>query len=412
MIRRLKTRLIILTMISVFVLLAVLVAVMNIVNYTSLIRESDRTLDTLAGTDAPFDSIKPPLPIYPFSDGRSEMRYFSVWLDKNGNVLHADITHTGSVDESDAASFASEVFRSGNKRGFYESFRYLTDSNQRYARVIFLDCGHRLDSFETFLKVSTASAAVGFLVVLLVFFLAASRIIRPIAESYEKQKRFITDAGHELKTPLTIINANVDILEMELNTDSNESLTDIRKQTKRLTALTNDLVYLARMEETEQTVPMVEFPVSETVRESAEPFRARAQAEGKHWECDILPMMTVKGNDKAIRQLVSILLDNALKYSPAGGTVALRLYCQGHAAVLTVYNTCNTEITQAELDRVFDRFYRMDPSRNSDTGGHGIGLSIAKAIVHAHGGKISAAAEDGHSFCVTVSLPIQRGSTP
>lgn len=409
MIRKLKIKLILLTMTSVFLLLTVLVIGMNVVNYSSIARDADRTLGTLAETPLPFPARnKPSLPDRlppdkPFADEQSDTRYFSVLLDREGSLLFSDVSHVGAVGEN-AAAFASEAFAKKGARGFIGTFRYLRIREDAGTRVIFLDCKNQLHAFDTFLVVSVSSAAVGFLLVLLVFTFFSSRIIRPIAESYEKQKRFITDAGHEIKTPLTIIGANVDILEME--SGESESLADIRQQTKRLTALTNDLVYLARMEESEQSVPMVEFPISETVRETAEPFRAPAQAAGKTWICDILPMLTVKGNDKSIRQLVSLLLDNALKYSPAGGTVAIRLFQQGHSAVLTVYNTTAMPIDPETLSRVFDRFYRADPSRNSMTGGHGIGLSIAKAIVSSHGGKITAASDDPHSFRITVTLPM------
>lgn len=415
MIRKLKIKLILLTMTIVLLLLTVLVASMNVVNYSSIVREADDLLDTIAASRLPFPeskarpSGKPDLPDnrfpeQPFLNEHSETRYFSVLLSEDGEVLYTDLSQIGSVSEETAALCATDVFAKNKPRGFLGSFRYLRTQESEYTRMVFLDCGHQLDSFEMFLRVSTASAAVGFLLVLLVFCFFSSRIIRPIAESYEKQKRFITDAGHEIKTPLTIIGANVDILEME--TGSNESLADIRQQTKRLTALTNDLVFLARMEESEHSMPMVDFPISETVRETAEPFRAPAQAAGKTWLCDILPMLTVNGNDKAIRQLVNILLDNALKYSPRGGTVSLRLFSQGHTVVLSVFNTTSAPVRQETLDRVFDRFYRTDPSRNSETGGHGIGLSVAKAIVHSHGGKIAATAETPDSFRITVTLPM------
>jgi len=410
MIKKLKIKLILLTMTSVFLLLFSLVTAMNLVNYSSITREADRLLADLADGRVLFPDEKPPQKPDkphkdpPLSNDHTESRYFSVCVDKDGTFLDADLSEICSIGADTAKAYAEEVYDEDKTRGFYDSFRYLRIETAENTRIIFLDFGHQLGSFDKFLKVSLISAFVGFLVVLLVFVFVSSRIIQPIAESYEKQKRFITDAGHEIKTPLTIIGANVDILEME--TGENESLTDIREQAKRLTSLTNDLVYLARMEESEQTVPMVEFPISETVRETAEPFRALAQAADKTWICDILPMLTIKGNDNAIRQLVSVLLDNALKYSPRGGTVNLRLFQQGHAVVLTVFNTTAVPIDPSTLDRVFDRFYRTDPSRNSMTGGHGIGLSIAKAIVTSHGGKISASSDDEHTFLITVTIPM------
>ena len=271
-------------------------------------------------------------------------------------------------------------------------------------RIIFLDCRQEISSFRIFLFISLGMALMGFLIFFFVILFFSGRIIRPVAESYEKQKRFITDAGHELKTPLTIIQADVDVLEME--TGENEWLADIRKQTQRLSGLTRDLVYLSRMEEAENALPMIEFPFSDVVAETAASFQALAKTQGKPFLCDIQPMLSLKGNEKAIQQSVNILLDNALKYSPAGGTVSLTVKKQGKTLLLTVCNTTAAPVPAGELPRLFERFYRPDTSRNSRTGGYGIGLSVAKAITTAHNGKIHAGS-NGDTLQITVTLPLQ-----
>ena len=187
----------------------------------------------------------------------------------------------------------------------------------------------------------------------------------------------------------------------------NESLEDIQKQTKRLTVLTNDLVYLARMEEERAPITKIDFPISEIVYDTAESFEALAQTSGKTLKLNIEPFLTLCGDGKAIAQLTSILMDNALKYSPENSTVVLNMARQGRYVLLTVTNRTVTPVDERALERIFDRFYRTDPSRNSETGGHGIGLSVAHAIVTAHGGKIEAATrEDGRIFEITASLPI------
>ncbi|MFQ9800920.1 MAG: sensor histidine kinase [Clostridia bacterium] len=186
-----------------------------------------------------------------------------------------------------------------------------------------------------------------------------------MAESYEKQKQFITDAGHEIKTPLTIIKADTDVLEMDFG--ENEWLSDIRKQTVRLTSLTNDLVYLSRMEEAGDSMAMIEFPFSDVVGEAAASFQALAQTQGKEFQCDIQPMLSLNGNEKAIQQLVGILLDNALKYSPKNGMVSLKVWKQNRAVYLSVLNTTESPVQKDKLDLLFERFYRTDTSRNSQT---------------------------------------------
>lgn len=192
---------------------------------------------------------------------------------------------------------------------------------------------------------------------------------------------------------------------MELG--ENEWITDIQKQARRLTDLTNDLVYLSRMEEAGDSMPMIEFPLSDVVSETAASFQTLAQTQGKIFQCRVQPMLSLTGNEKAIHHLVSILLDNALKYSPDNGVVSLVLKKQGKMLQLSVFNTTESTIRKENTNLLFERFYRMDSSRNSRTGGYGIGLSAAKAIVDAHGGKIQARTADGHSLQMIVTLPKQ-----
>ena len=162
---------------------------------------------------------------------------------------------------------------------------------------------------------------------------------------------------------------------------------------------------LSRMEEAAGQLPMVDFPLSEVVSDTAESFVTLATSQEKELICRIEPLLSLRGNDKAIARLVSILLDNAIKYSPKGSQIELNLQKQGRRVLLWVGNRSNAPITAENLRHVFDRFYRTDASRNSETGGHGIGLSMAQAIVNEHGGKIGASSPDGESFVVTASFP-------
>ena len=202
-------------------------------------------------------------------------------------------------------------------------------------------------------------------------------------------------AGHEIKTPLTIINANVDLLELD---EEKEELAEIRQQTKRLTELTNNLVLLSKMEETGHTLQKIEFPLSDLVHETAASFRAPAAAGNIELAINVTPDITLNGSPDSIRQLVLLLLDNAVKYTPPNGKITLDLYIHRKSAVISVRNTARDSIKNADLERIFDRFYRTDSSRNSETGGYGIGLSIAKAITDLHGGGICASTNDGRTI--------------
>lgn len=407
MIRGLKRKFILLTMTSLFVLLTVIVVGMNLINYRSVIVEADEVLNILTENQGRFPEFLPDpkgkLPFGMSPETPYESRFFSVLMHTDGSVVHADTGRIASVDTETAISYALSVLESGKRSGFVGSYRFIRKNDDNPSRIIFLDCGGRLDAFHTFLTISIIMALAGFIIVFAVVSVLSGRIIRPIAESYEKQKRFITDAGHELKTPLTVINANVDLL--EIGTEDSECLSDIRQQTEKLRSLTNDLVMLAKMEETDTSLPLIDFPISEIAADLAHSYEKLAESQSKLFTARIQPMLTLNGNDKSIERLMNILLDNAFKYSPVCGVIHMELLKQNKSIVLTVYNTSSTIIEREHLERVFDRFYRTDSSRNSETGGHGIGLSIANAIVAAHNGRIQAWTRDGKSFGITAAFP-------
>ena len=458
MFKKLRLRFIALSMASLLTVLLVIMGSINVMNYRHVVQQADETLALLAENGGSFfpgsmkppqasenDAVPPPVPDgQPDADddldadeddwdaddwddddapvfhpeqmnGRHgfsaempyESRYFSVLLDENGASLSVDTGRIAAVDSLTAVQYAQSVFEGGRVRGFFEDYRYTVVTEEGGTRVIFLDCGRSLETFQSFLLASAGVSLLGLLAVGALIVAFSGRIVRPVAESYEKQKRFITDAGHEIKTPLAIINADAEVLELDLGED-NEWLQDIQKQTQRLAGLTSDLVYLSRMEEAQKDIPHVDFPVSDVVSEQAQSFRSLAMTQGKTFTERIEPMLTLCGDEKAVRQLTSILLDNALKYSPEGGEIRLALEKQGRALALTVYNDASIPVPRESMPKLFDRFYRTDPSRSSETGGHGIGLSIAKAIVTAHRGKITAATEDEKSLTITAVLPIGK----
>ena len=334
-------------------------------------------------------------------------------------MLRANTDRIYAVDNSAAGEYAIAALKQGTSNGFIDNFRYAIRSEGSLTRITFLDCTSSLAAFRQFLYASIIMSLAGLAVIFGVICYFAGRIVRPVAESYEKQKRFITDAGHEIKTPLAIIKANLDVMRMDLEdvesaagssaevTEStaslNESLDDIGGQVDRLATLTNDLVYLSRMEESGASLTMTEIPVSDIVSETAASFDALADERKKNLDIDVAPMLSMQGSSKEIEKLVSILTENALKYSPEGDTVHIALHME--SVVLEVRNKAAEPLTDEDLAHVFDRFYRGDKSRNSAGGGHGIGLSMASAITAAHGGKIKARNGDGSEFIVTATLP-------
>ena len=413
MIHKLKRKFILLATVSMLLLMAVLVAIMNLINYSQVVSDSDSVLDVLAQPNAPFlGGFQPPedreemqafIPPGMSPEVPYESRFFTVTVSPTGEIMGSDLSRIISVDSESLDTYISDAAAGSSDRGFIGHFRYLKSSDGENTRILFLDCGRKLDAFRSFLWTSIAVGLLGCVVVFVVFMFTAGKIIAPIAESYEKQKRFISDAGHEIKTPLTIINANVDLLETD---GEKEELTDIRAQTKRLTELTNNLVLLSKMEEAQHTIQKIDMPLSDLIGEAAGAFRALAASRHLDYRVKVEPNISFSGSPDAIRQLATVLLDNAMKYAPEGGKVTMDLSVRRRTVVLTVCNTTAEPVRAEDLPQVFDRFYRTDASRNSQTGGHGIGLSIAKAITEAHSGSISAGTKTGRDFRVTVTLPL------
>lgn len=409
MIKKLRIKLIAVSMISLFTVLFVIAGTINLMNYIDVVRDADNVLNILAENDGTFPKAENPpggkiFPNHSFPSPEMpyESRYFSVLLDNSGSVISVDTGKIAAIDTSGAMDYAQKAMAKSKDTGFIGNYRYIKQISENETRVIFLDCYRGISTFRSFLLTSIGVSFFGMLAVFILMILLSEKIVRPISDSYEKQKQFITDAGHEIKTPLTIIDADAEILEMDYG--ENEWLKDIQTQVKRLTSLTEDLTLLSRMEEGTSSTEMIDFPLSDIVSETAQSFQAPAKTQNKNFSADIEPMLSFCGNEKAIRQLVSILLDNALKYSPDGGDISVSLQKQNKSISLKVYNTAQNIDTE-NLDRLFDRFYRSDKSRNSETGGYGIGLSVAKAIVSSHKGKIIASSKDGNSLTITVTLP-------
>lgn len=331
-----------------------------------------------------------------------QSRYFWVKFDTEGSTLAVNTMHVAAIAEEDAQSYAEEVYSSGRTSGFYHSFRYRVGSNSDGSSiVVFVDLSSQMLSAYKLLGQSLLIGALALLAMFVLVFLFSGQAVAPVVESLEKQKRFITDAGHELKTPLAVISANVDVLELE--SGKSEWTGSIRNQISRMNALVKNLLTLSRMDEERMHVVYSDFDMSKTVKEVADSFEALAISKGKKYQTDIEDNIHITGDKNAINQLTSLLLDNAMKYSTEKGSIHV-LLSRDKNIVLEVSNTCDS-IPSGNLDRLFDRFYRADSSRSRDTGGYGIGLSVARAIAQSHGGNIEALRDGDRIIRFVVTLP-------
>lgn len=240
-------------------------------------------------------------------------------------------------------------------------------------------------------------AAIVFVLVIILSKIA----LKPVEESYRKQKNFITNASHDIKTPLTIINAGTEVIELEHG--EGEWTKEIKKQTQRLTSLTDKLVFLSRMDEENQKIDMRDFSLSEVLADAVAPYANMSAAKGLNFSLDLQPDVVCRGNEEMLGRAFALLLDNAMKYTSERGEIFVSLKKKGKSVELRFKNTAEG-LETGNHNEIFERFYRSDRSRNSKTGGHGIGLSVVKAIVTAHKGKIAAYCADGKTMEFLINL--------
>ncbi|MBR3305695.1 MAG: HAMP domain-containing histidine kinase [Lachnospiraceae bacterium] len=324
-----------------------------------------------------------------------ETRYFSVKLRESGAVAEVNTREIMTVDQKAAADLAKELLRSGKASGRYQYGESIFLYKSRYENgerlYVFVDCTSRLWIIEQVMtSLITAS-----LIILLVFSLTlgalSSKIVEPFIENSERQKRFITNASHELKTPLAIISANNEMVELE---NGGSKWTDsTMRQVKRLNSLISELVTLSKLDEKDEIV-LSNVEASSIVKEQAEAFEQVVLQQGKSFEKDIAEDVVIKAESRSVQELCSILLDNSAKYCDDGGIVKVEFSSKGKGARLAVTNSYAAG-ANVDYRRFFDRFYREDESHNSKKGGFGIGLSIAQEIVRRLGAKIQVSYKSG-----------------
>lgn len=427
MLKTLRNKFIKIAMLSVAAVLVVIIISINFANYIQITKTSNTKISLIAQNDGIFpnlsndkDSPDKNIPNKKRPQTKDELmererklplessfdtRYFTVLMRNDGTVISVDTGKISAVSTSTAKSYAIMLYKDEKSKGYLQQYKYKsfvkegeTSSNILY---VFLDCERELDSFWNTIFASIFISVISYIIIFYMVCHFSKKILKPVAESYEKQKRFITDASHEIKTPLTIIDANTEIIEMTIG--ENDWTISTKKQIKRLTDLTEKLVFLSRMDEENTRLEMEEFSLSEALLDTIHPFSSVAKAKGKTLTYDIISDINYYGDEKNIRQLISILLDNALKYSNENGEISIKLYTLGKNKIITVWNSVEN-ISSGKHDELFDRFYRLDESRNSQTGGFGIGLSVAYAIVKAHKGTIKAKSDDEKSILFTITL--------
>lgn len=397
MIYRLQKKVIRICGISVVLVFTAIFFLIYCVNTRQLNEAMDALTDRISDNDGRFPEWKddrgnPGMPDFMTMETPFSTRFFTVRFDEDGRVADVDVSSVSAVTEETAWEFAEAAGESGRERGWMGNYRYKRYQTENGKAIVYVDGSMMRFMSNRMLLAAGVVLVISALAIWLTVIFFSGRAVRPVAESYEKQKQFITDANHELKTPLTLVMANLDILEAEIG--ENEWLSDIRSESERMSALVNRLVVLARMDEDKADLEMRHFSLSDTVLGAVSEFQILAQECGKSMEARIDPDVDYMGDEAAVRRVIYILLDNAVKYCDEGGDIRIGLEKKKHPVFYVI--NAYADVGGTELDKLFDRFYRADRARTF-TGGFGVGLSIAKAIVSRHRGEISAYKKDaGH----------------
>ncbi|MBE5844339.1 MAG: HAMP domain-containing histidine kinase [Butyrivibrio sp.] len=451
MVKKLRRKFVLTAMLSLLVIIICIIGVINVYNYVQIQMGADEILTILSENDGFF-----PDPVFmgmikeeqnktlnnqknenddksedgppPFPEGEMfwgdktnynrqmempyQSRYFWVRLSEDGSVKEINTGHIAAISSSDAKSVATDIYESGIVQGYYDNhYRYLVKQNDNGEYlVMFVDCSRDFYNANRLLIMTVLIGIISLLAMFILVYMFSGKAVAPVVESLEKQKRFITDAGHELKTPIAVISANVDVLELE--SGKSEWTNSIRGQVKRMTELVKNMLTLSRMEEENIHVVFSDLNLSQTIVENSASFAAVADSKGLKYNLDIAEDIHILGDKNGINQLSSLLIDNAMKYSSENGSVNVMLSKdqRGKKAIFEVSNTCDS-IPEGNLDRLFDRFYRADNSRSRDTGGYGIGLSVARAIANSHGGEIEAQRDGDHIIRFIVKIPVAKNKT-
>lgn len=317
-------------------------------------------------------------------------RYFSVSVNSDRKIESVDMDHIAAIDEKKAVRLTKLVLFSPKEVGHIGNYRFRKEyTDGVVSDIIFLDCKESQEFYKLVVTLTVSVSLLLTLLITIIFIIASKRVVRPFEVNSKRQKQFITDASHELKTPLAIISANAEVLQYK--GEQNEWLQNIVEQTKRMGKLINQLLVLAKLDEVQENNERQEIDMKELVENAVEPFHEVLEQKDVTLSVEAEDGLTVRANREQIEQLVTILMDNASKYVSEHGSIVWKLGKNHKGVTFSITNT--TEEEGINTARLFDRFYRNDSSRSSKTGGHGIGLSIAKKIVDAHKGSISAKSE-------------------
>lgn len=325
--------------------------------------------------------------------------FFVIMADKSGKYLAT--LNNDDIDAKKAQSYITAILDKDLDTGMLNSYQFYQTDKPNGIIMVFTDKSYEMNMLKQLKRTTIIIGSIALVILSALAYILSKKSIQPIKTAFYKQKQFVSDASHELKTPLTVISTNADVLEGEIGV--NRWLTYIKSQTDRMSVLVNDLLNLTRLENSTDELERKYFNLSKAIVNTALPFECQAFESNKKFEVDVADDIMLCGSEKHIKQMAAIFIDNALKYSNDGGMVKVSLQKVGDKKVFSIYNT-GQGVKEEDTEKIFERFYRSDESRNRATGGYGLGLAIAKSIIDKHKFKINVLNQPGKSVCFVITM--------
>ncbi len=335
----------------------------------------------------------------PVPKSLDSIEFFIIMSDKDGKFVAK--RNNDDLENEVAQVYITEILKKNEPSGTLNNYQFCSEPKSNGTLMVFTDKSAEIDMLNKLMRTTIMIGILSIIALSAASYFLSGLIVRPIQEAFNKQKQFISDASHELKTPLTVISANADVLSGEIG--ENKWLNYIQDQTDRMSVLVNELLNLTRLENNTSNFIMADFDLSQAITNTALPFECQAFESNKTFELNIVEGLHIVGSEQHIKQMAAIFIDNALKYSNDGGIVRVTLAKQGDKKMLYVYNS-GKGIKESEKEKVFERFYRSDESRNRSTGGYGLGLAIAKSIIDRHKFKVHIENNEGRGICFVVTM--------
>ena len=383
MLKKLRWRFILAAMLAFFAVITLIAVLVNVFTYAAITTRVDNSIESIINSDfhSPRD-FKPeprgegnPFEGRPDMEAGYMMRFFIVRVDDTGDAAYISMDFIASVDEDSAAEYAEKALSKKSDKGYIGNYRYLKADSDDATVIIFLNASRELQIAKSLRDLSIVISVLSLTLVFILVVLISKKAIKPIENNIKQQKQFITDASHELKTPLTSISTSLDVITAEHGED--EWTDNIKKQTSRMTKLVSELVTLSRLDEDLPLPNKEQFSLSNAAWETVDIYQSQAKGRGKKMSIDIAENVEIYGDKSAVQQMLSVLLDNAVRYSNDEGEIRFSVYSKKNKACIEVFNTCNYT---------------------------GVGLAIARAVAESHGGTIKAICPDGKSMTIKVTI--------